>query len=200
MPIPVNVLYNTILADGVRFKKMEKVYSYRPSFLDDARNLLSRMDKRKPPIVVHTQKVISPAMKGEGNLPNTEYRFWIGAACPTSRYAVCRGCGKTCYELAQRNDHMESTKCTKLILKAYSFLHAIKNHPCLVCGKEYAKMSWGVALCSDNCKRSYMFSMVHGRPAKLMTIMLALKRKEDEIAKANAKFCDKERPGETSFP
>lgn len=105
------------------------------------------------------------AKRKNGNLPNEEYRFWIGYAHENGVGAVCRACAHYAYGPQERKNHLnddtkaiEGMRCAEQLSRVYAAL--LKDRvACIVCCKDrhnYEK--WGVPLCnSGGCEVTWRF-------------------------------------------
>lgn len=103
--------------------------------------------------------------KDKGNLPNEEYRFWVGYTHASGVGAICRACLHSAYGPQNRKDHLnddkmaiEGARCAEQLSKAYTALLKDKVN-CIVCHKErYGHEKWGVPLCSSpDCEFTWRF-------------------------------------------
>ena len=106
----------------------------------------------------------------EGNLDDSEYRFWVGCVVETSGFARCRACHKSFDTRADRLKHkivpVGDSQCTIKLVAAYKTL-ALKNK-CLVCQEQTWTKHWGVPLCNTvSCIKRWMFETTHWTPLEL---------------------------------
>jgi hypothetical protein len=98
----------------------------------------------------------------QGNLPNNDYRFWWGNVYAASQFSMCRLCGKVAQTGYQRKQHMEDSKCTVLLVRAYKLL--LRDHLCVMCDERTTHEYWGVPLCKPACVEAWMYDLTHGHP------------------------------------
>lgn len=134
-----------------------KVVEFKPANANAALAAAQEVRRKRP----------LPTSLPVGNLPWTDYRFWIGSALEgVSRMAICRHCLRAVFTGWERKCHMEYTKCSVLLVGAYKRL--LLYPMCVMCDKEtFGKQKWGVPLCSADCVRDWMFR--HTRTDALRT-------------------------------
>lgn len=93
---------------------------------------------------------------GRGNLPNDEYRFFIGYPAKQSTVSVCRWCTGRFETEAARKAHKESD-CKRNLISLYQRLRLDKL--CVVCDVKTHREYWGLPLCSDACEQEYRFAV-----------------------------------------
>lgn len=122
-----------------------------------------------------------------GNLPQEEYRYWIGYAQQQSGYAMCRACRGSFYSDQQRELHFKDDKvfvggqnCAVRLVAAYKIL--LTGQTCLICKRQrFNHTKWGVPICeSDTCERAWKFEST--RWIELERILLD-QRKRDLLLK-----------------
>ncbi len=91
-----------------------------------------------------------------GNLPNDEYRFWLGKPAQHASTAICRACGAERFTAVGRRDHLKEVGCTKVLVAAYKELLA--DGVCVICDTKTARRGWGVPLCSIKCNNFWKFN------------------------------------------
>lgn len=89
-----------------------------------------------------------------GNLQLADYRFWVGNRLSASKMARCRCCGQVGLNPINRKAHMEKTKCTSILVLAYSMM--VKDRLCVVCDTHTSWTRWGAPL-HKGCMESFMF-------------------------------------------
>jgi hypothetical protein len=118
---------------------------------------------------------------GEGNLLFADYRFWVGQPAQASKYAICRCCGQMALGPYARKKHMEASKCTDILVRAYKIL--IQESLCVVCDVHSTYCLWGVPL-HKQCKTAFMFDPACSRrQSSLLAETVALVLAQDNRAK-----------------
>jgi hypothetical protein len=104
-----------------------------------------------------------------GNLTLPDYRFFIGAPHPESKFSLCRACRRPLHSVEERRIHLDRFKCSIWLVEAYKVLnlhHTWKGKPgcedkrlCIGCATETGQAEWGVPMCGKvECKVKWMFS------------------------------------------
>jgi hypothetical protein len=101
----------------------------------------------------------------DGNLGDSEYRFWIGTEQNPSMFAMCRACRCSVYGEKDRNEHKKDARywvgsdaCTQQLIEVYRRLLGKKE--CVICHKHTTWKKWGVPICGKECERAWKFSQV----------------------------------------
>lgn len=110
-----------------------------------------------------------------GNLPEAEYRFWVGSSMDNSRLSICRACNRTLYGAEHRAFHKEDKSvqvdgncCSVRLVNAYKVL--LRKQKCVVCGGKTLTTRWGVPLCMDpdkSCHREFKFGTIPLMPIQI---------------------------------
>jgi hypothetical protein len=123
-----------------------------------------------------------------GNMPFADYRWWIGAEVPISRFSMCRACREQVYSHKGEGRllHHAKYKCTLWIVEAASITQ--RGRQCVMCEKHCGKNHrWGIALCSEGCMTLWMFA--HQPTALwLRALALAKPRVEKKLKLAEAEW------------
>jgi hypothetical protein len=101
-----------------------------------------------------------------GNIPNEEYRFWIGKLTQTVTTAECRWCNVVVDSLAHMRIHLRAGQCKENLLAVYKKIRhppsPIAQPDCLCCDRPTDKLEWGVPICSTKCKNAWKFRSPEG--------------------------------------
>jgi hypothetical protein len=90
-----------------------------------------------------------------GNLPNDQYRFFVGHVNADRKWTSCRGCDVSCYSKEDRDQHLTSCKHTVL-----NVLYRMRQDKlCAVCQERTDRTCWGVPLCGTNCETAWKFHL-----------------------------------------
>lgn len=96
-----------------------------------------------------------------GNIPETEFQFWVGERLPYSMRSRCRGCLARVLTKEGRERHMDvklpKVACTVLITHASKALR--KKAKCIVCNDTTIKCRWGIPLCGPKCIDTFKFDV-----------------------------------------
>lgn len=103
--------------------------------------------------------------RSKGNLPNNEYRFWVGSSFENSSWSQCRGCLASISSGETRKLHLSTNGCARKIVEAMKILHVIPF--CICCGKATSQEKWGVFLCSADCQETWKFGFFGVKAADL---------------------------------
>jgi hypothetical protein len=98
-----------------------------------------------------------------GNLPEQDYRFWIGKEYQTNPVAICRACGEEANSDVARLAHKsketefrDGTSCTVVLRKCYDRLLA--KGKCVVCGMHcFGMKRYGIPMCGADCLVRWKF-------------------------------------------
>lgn len=87
----------------------------------------------------------------EGNIPNVEYRFFVGRWAKTYPQTECRWCDAKLIDEKMRKVHMLAGDCKLHLLELYKELRNAFHPTCVVCSVPTRKVTWGIPLCSVKC-------------------------------------------------
>lgn len=158
----------------------------RASALNETGEIIDVRETRRRRWHQHEQEEV-PA----GNLPESEYRYWIGnraVAGGFNQFAQCRACRTTTYSPEERAAHKKDTQyhllgnaCTVQLVHCYKNLMHVSQ--CIVC-KGHRKQSqgkWGAPVCgSPKCHIAWKFGFERWIP---LETEMALLRARDRVEK-----------------
>jgi hypothetical protein len=101
----------------------------------------------------------------DGNLDESEYRFWVGNVLESSGFSECRACHKRVFNKSERIQHKmqvneKNNACTVQLTDAYKILS--QANKCVVCHEQTWNRRWGVPICpAVPCIKRFMFETTH---------------------------------------
>lgn len=116
------------------------------------------------PSIVRDWKRADPDPIPDGNLDDSEYRFWVGSRTKSSEFCSCRACHVFMYTAGERIRHKQVPKgvepCTVRLTAAYRNL--LLGNKCIVCEGATYNAKWGVPLCQmKSCITRFKFEVSH---------------------------------------
>lgn len=180
MPLPLYYLRHLVMPSGIRLPKLQEaqdvagicptcskaVIRKRMMGVLQVDGMYSRGEHYHyncvPPFPYGSQS--SDGRIPKGNLPQEEYRFWVGCDMTHSDFAICRCCRMSTYGSKLRAEHFANEKlwvagesCSVRLVNAYKLL--LNQPECIVCKRNrFQQSKWGVPLCEQPfCEREWKF-------------------------------------------
>jgi hypothetical protein len=89
---------------------------------------------------------------------NWEFRFWAaynGGDEDGQAFCECRGCNMYTWDTVVRRSHLGQMGCGRLLTNSFKLL--LRDKKCVICDAETNKTEWGVPICSESCRRKWMY-------------------------------------------
>jgi hypothetical protein len=99
---------------------------------------------------------VPPAVQ-EGNLRDSEYRYFIGVVEPARFWSKCRFCLHLYDSRLQREVHNKNTGCPKNLEAVYKLMLAKSPVMCALCERQTQCQRWGIPLCWQECQERWKF-------------------------------------------
>ena len=131
----------------------------------------------------------------DGNLGDSEYRFWVGVKEDCSMFAMCRACRMSVYGEKERENHKKDEKlhvagmaCTQQLIEVYKRL--LTDGRCVVCNGYTKGKKWGVPLCGEKCEEIWKFSQTYN-----VNMQVTLKKVREVAVQRAAEWAETQKNG-----
>jgi len=141
MAVPVALIRQLCYPSGYRLPKLTRLeYKWKPA------------EAAKPYSVALARVNPTPM---QGNLPNDEYRFFVGKYEKTWMASTCRWCGSLFHNVDGRKRHKDA-KCKEKLTRLYARI--LPNKRCVACNAVTTREYWGLPFCSVVCENTWRFT------------------------------------------
>lgn len=163
--VPIALIRHLCYQSSYRLPKLERIQfpepmlpKPKPYHANRATNLLKIVQGATRPVILIPAGFpsVDPSIVSRGNLPNDEYRYYVGKMSEQYLFATCRFCEAVIGGPVNRKNH-ETGYCKENLLIIYRLLREKGN--CVVCDKKTNYSKWGIPLCTIPCENEWRFSI-----------------------------------------